>query len=183
MSAESEETSTYGIESRLGWPIGGVIAGAVAAATFGLVMWLFDPGILQVAIPAFYGLEAGGVVGWAIHIAHGAVLGLIFGFIVTREMVLGIIRTNPETEALSETGVMLRIVGAGFAFGLAVWAILPLIVLPTLAGQIGGEAAAEFPGTAVESLAGHALFGLVLGAVFAVMIDVYQQPADSPLEE
>lgn len=183
MSAESNEESAHGIESRFGWPIGGIIAGAVGAAAFGLVMWLFDPEIVQVSIPAFYGLEAGGIAGWAIHIAHGAVLGVIFGFIVTREMILGIIRTNPETEALSETGVTVRLVGAGLAFGLAIWAIIPLIVLPALAGPIGGEAATEFPGTAVESLSGHALFGLVLGAVFAITIDVYHQPADSPLEE
>ncbi|SFS74801.1 hypothetical protein [Halostagnicola kamekurae] len=183
MSTEPNEESTYGIESRIGWPVAGVLGGAIGAAAFGLVMWLFDPEIVQVSIPAFYGLEAGGVVGWGIHIVHGAILGVVFGYIITRELVLGVLRTDPETDALSEAGVALRIVGAGFAFGLTVWAIIPVIVLPAFAGPVGGEAASEFPGTALQSLLGHVLFGVVLGTVFAATMDVYQRPAESPLEE
>ncbi len=179
----ADTTTAFGIDSSWGWPIGGALGGAIAAAAFGLVMWLMDPEILAVAIPAIYGLEPVGVVGWTIHVAHGVVLGLLFGFLVTREPILGIVATSTETEALSRTGIALRVVGAGFVFGLAVWAILPLLVLPVWLEALGVEAAADFPATAVESMIGHLLFGTVLGLVFAVTIDFRDRPARSPFEE
>ncbi|WP_049924024.1 hypothetical protein [Halopiger djelfimassiliensis] len=182
MSAESENTSTIGIGSRKGWPIGGALGGAIGAAAFGVLMWALDPEIVSVAIPAIYGLDPVGVVGWGIHIAHGIVLGLVFGFLITRRPILGIVQTNPETEALSRTGLMLRVVGAGFVFGLAIWAILPLLVLPVWLETIGTGAAADFPGAAVQSLVGHVLFGTVLGIVFAATIDFDDRAVDTPLE-
>ncbi|THE66338.1 hypothetical protein D8Y22_03455 [Salinadaptatus halalkaliphilus] len=183
MGTDTENTSAFGIDSTWGWPIGGALGGALGAAAFGLVVWFADPDIVAVAIPAVYGLDPVGVVGWGIHIAHGIVLGLIFGFLVTRSRIHGIIRTSAETDALSQTSVALRVIAAGFVFGLAIWALLPLIVLPVWIEAIGTQAAADFPAAAVESLAGHVLFGIVLGLVFAVLMDLETRPAHSPLEE
>ncbi|MFP8954087.1 hypothetical protein ACLI4Z_14135 [Natrialbaceae archaeon A-arb3/5] len=183
MSAESDTTSTFGMRSSWGWAVGGALGGAVGAAVFGLVVWLFDPEVVSAAIPAIYGLDPIGVIGWSIHIGHGIVLGTIFGFLVTRAPILGVIATNPETESLSQTGIMLRVIGAGFVFGLAVWAILPIIVLPAWLEAMGTEAAGDFPGIAVESMLGHMLFGIVLGIVFATVVDLGDRSPDSPLEE
>ncbi|WP_255169734.1 hypothetical protein [Natrononativus amylolyticus] len=183
MSTESEHVTTFGIRSRVGWPIGGAVAGAVGAVGFGIVMWLFDPEIVAAAIPAIYGLEPTGVVGWGIHVAHGAVLGVVFAFLVTRELVLGVLQADVETEAISRTNVMLRIVGAGFAFGLLIWAVLPVLVLPVWTAALGTAAAGEFPTIAVESMVGHLVFGTVMGAVFAVTIDLTDRPTDDTLEE
>lgn len=183
MAPDTENTSIVGISSSWGWPLGGALGGALGAAAFGLLMWAFEPDVLAGAIPGIYGLEPIGVAGWAIHIAHGVVLGLIFGFLVTRPPILGIVKTSAETDALSRTGVMFRVIAAGFVFGLAIWAILPVLVLPVWVEAIGAEAAAEFPATAVESMVGHLLFGLVLGIVFAVTIDLGDRPARSPFEE
>ncbi|RQG92573.1 hypothetical protein [Natrarchaeobius chitinivorans] len=183
MSAESDTTSAFGISSQWGWPIGGALGGAVGAAAFGILMWVFDPDILTAAIPAIYGFEPVGVAGWGIHIAHGIVLGIVFGFLVTRDLILGAVTMNPETDVLSQTAIAARIVAAGFVFGLAIWAILPLIVLPVWLEAIGTEAAGEFPAIAVESLVGHLLFGTVLGIVFAATVDVSDRSPGNPFEE
>lgn len=182
MSAESDTQSTVGIETSIGWPVGGAVGGAVGALAFGALIWLFDPEVVSAAIPGIYGLDPVGVAGWGIHIIHGIVLGLLFGFLVTREPILGTLQMSPETESLSRTGITLRVVAAGFVFGLAVWAILPVIVLPVWIEAIGTQAAGEFPTAAVESMIGHLLFGTVLGIVFALVTNLHPERAETPLE-
>ncbi|WP_254767500.1 hypothetical protein [Salinilacihabitans rarus] len=177
MSAESDTDAAteFGSSSGLGWPIGGALGGAVGALAFGVLVWLFDPEVVEATIPAIYGLEPGTLTGWAVHVAHGIVLGVVFGFLVTRPAILGVLRSDVETDALSETGVSLRIVAAGFAFGLAVWAILPVIVLPVWSQTIGASPGGEFPIAAAESLLGHVVFGIVLGVVFAATVDLHDR--------
>lgn len=181
MSTESDNTSSFGVRSAIGWPIGGAVGGAIGAAVFGLVIWFFQPEAIEAAIPSAYGIDPAGVTGWLIHIGHGIVLGLIFGFIVTRRPVLGAIRMNPETDAISNTSVAIRVVGAGVAYGIAVWAILPVIVLPAWM-EAFGTGDGGFPIVAVESLLGHVLFGIVLGLVFAVIVDLTDRETGEPLE-
>ncbi|ELY87697.1 hypothetical protein C483_17398 [Natrialba hulunbeirensis JCM 10989] len=183
MSAESDTQSTVGVETSIGWPVGGAVGGAVGALAFGALIWLFDPEVVSAAIPGIYGLDPVGVVGWGIHLVHGIGLGLIFGFLVTREPILGTLQMNPETESLSRTGITLRVVAAGFVFGLAIWAVLPVIVLPVWIEAIGTEAAADFPTAAVESMVGHLLFGTVLGIVFALVTNLHPERAETPLED
>ena len=183
MATDTQNTSIVGIDSSWGWPIGGALGGALGAAAFGLLIWLLDPDVIVAAVPGIYGLEPVGLAGWGLHIAHGAVLGIIFAFLITRSQILGIVTTSVETGALSRTGVMSRVIAAGFVFGLAIWAVLPLIVLPLWTEAVGLEAAGAFPATAVESMLGHLLFGLVLGVVFAVTIDLSDRSATSPFEE
>ncbi len=182
MGTDTEQTTAFGLESRWGWPIGGALAGGLGAAAFGVFMWTLDPELLAVAIPAIYGLSPEGVLGWGIHVLHGVVMGIVFGYLVTRESILGIIKSRPDTEAISRTSIAIRTVAAGFVFGLAIWAILPLIVLPVWIEALGGAAAAQFPAAAVESLVGHLIFGIVLGLVFAITMDLSEQPARSPFE-
>lgn len=183
MSTESEERSGYGIGGAYGWPIGGVLGGLVGTAAFGLLLWVTDPEVLETTIPGLYGLDPGGLTGWLIHLAHGAVLGLLFGFIVTRDAVLGALLADVETPALSGSSDTLRFVGAGLAYGLAVWTILPLLALAAPTGVAQPGALGEFPSFALESMIGHALFGIILGAVFAAVVDVYAPSRRSTLEE
>ena len=172
-------SSGHGIGGTIGWIVGGAFGGALGAIALGLVLWAVDPEVLAVAIPAIYGIEPAGTVGWAIHLGHGAVLGVIFGAIVTRPRVLGALRQDVETEALTYRGSFVRIAATGFVFGLAVWAVLPVLVLPVFVGWVGAGEAAEFPGFAVESMVGHLLFGTILGIVFALAVDVHDRPADT----
>ncbi|WP_255191064.1 hypothetical protein [Natronobeatus ordinarius] len=185
MSAESdtEQTTGFGIESRYGWPIGGALGGVIGAAAFGLLLWLFDPEFVEVAIPGIYGIEATGITGWLIHLVHGAVLGMLFGFLVTRRPILGILRTDVETDAIAGRGNWVRLVAAGFVYGLAIWAILPVTILPLWVEVFGAAAAGGFPTLVVESMLGHFVFGIVLGLVFAVTVDLRDRGASEPLEE
>ena len=183
MSTETESASAFGVESPLDWTIGGTLGGVLGAVAFGVLAWLFDPEIVAVAIPAIYGLELTGLVGWASHIGHGVVLGLVFGFLVTRRSILEFIQLSAETEALSQTGMWIRTVAAGFVFGLAIWAILPVLVLPIWIDAFGTAGAGGFPAAAVESLLGHLVFGIVLGLVFATTVDLRDRAADVSFSE
>lgn len=182
MSPDPDGPSGTGMASSFGWAIGGAVGGTAGTILFGLVMWVVDPEVFSTAIPALYGIEARGTVGWLLHVVHGVVLGLVFGFLVTRRPVLGVIETDVETDALSRTGTGARVVAAGFAYGLAVWAVLPVAVQPVWAGAVGGDASA-FPAVALESMGGHLLFGIVLGAVFAAIVDVSDRSTPDPLKE
>lgn len=128
-------------------------------------------------MPAIYGLESAGTLGLGIHIVHGIVLGLLFGLLVTRPTVLGVL----WTDALSRTGIIIRVIRAGLTFGLTVWAILPLLVLSLWVDAVGGSGAELISGAAAGSLLGYALFGVVLGAVFATIVDLHDRNPDTPL--
>ena len=183
MGTDTEHATGFGIDSEVGWPIGGVLGGILGAAAFGSLIWLIDPEIVRAAIPGIYGIEAAGLYGWAIHLLHGAVLGIVFGLLVTREFILGIIRTSAETEVLEERSDWARVTAAGFVYGLAIWAILPMIALPMWTAAAGTDAAADFPALAVGSLVGHLVFGLVLGLVFATTVDLRDRPGETPFED
>ncbi len=183
MSADTEHTTGFGIDSRFGWPIGGAVGGAVGALAFGSLIWLFDPEIVRAAIPGIYGFETTGLSGWGIHLFHGVILGLVFGFLVTRAFVLGVIRTSAETEPLEDRSDWARVTAAGFVYGLALWAVLPVIALPMWTAAAGTGATVDFPALAVESMVGHLVFGLVLGFVFATTVDLGDRDSPEPLEE
>ena len=181
MSGDVEAAKT-GIESRVGWPIGGILGGGLGAIAFGLVLWMVDPAIIEEAIPAFYGFDPDPLLGWALHVVHGAIIGLVFALVVTRPIIVGVLRTSPETDAISRTSLTVRLVGAGIVFGFAIWAILPMIALPVIGGTFGGDAAEAFLGAAVETMVAHVAYGLVLGLVFALVVDLRDRRGDSPIE-
>ncbi|WP_312909457.1 hypothetical protein [Natronosalvus caseinilyticus] len=183
MSANTDTTSGFGIGGHIGWPIGGAIGGAVGAAAFGLLVWLLNPDVIEATIPAAYGLEAAGTIGWAIQLAHGAVLGLIFAFVVTRQAVLGLLRADVETDAIARTGPTGRLVAAGLVFGFAVWAVLPMLILPVWLSAVGAGETTQFPALATSGLVGHLLFGTILGTVFALLVDVDERASQNVLEE
>ncbi|WP_226481430.1 hypothetical protein [Natrinema amylolyticum] len=180
MSGESNTMAAYGLSGSTGWLVGGALGGAIGAVAFGIVVWLVNPEIISSAIPALYGLDLASPVGWAINIAHGIVLGIVFGLLVTRDLVLGVLKTDVETDALSQTGILLRMVGAGLVYGLVVWTVLPLLVLPLWIDAVGGSGADVLTTAATGTLLGHTLFGIVLGAVFAATVDLHDRTAEDP---
>ncbi|USZ70239.1 hypothetical protein [Natronosalvus halobius] len=183
MSANTDTTSGFGVGGRIGWPIGGAVGGVIGAAAFGLLVWFFSPDVIEATIPTAYGLEAAGTIGWAIQLAHGVILGLIFAFVVTRQAVLGLLRTDVETDAIARTGLTGRFVAAGLVFGFAVWAILPMLILPVWLSAVGAGETTQFSALATNGLVGHLLFGTVLGAVFALLVDVTKRTSQDVLGE
>lgn len=149
--------------------LGGLSGGIAGAAAFGALMWALTPAFLHTSIPAVYGMEPTGLLGWAIHLLHGAVLGLVFGAIVSRDAVAGVLAPGGEEPFLGPTGTGARLTAAGLVYGLAIWALMLLVAVPTLQGYIGHEGV-EVLTDAFQSLLDHMIFGVVLGAVTAVVM-------------
>lgn len=168
-------TDTANVTSETGfglpWWASGVLGGVVGAAAFGSVMWVGSPEMLRASIPALYGFEPSTTVGWTVHLFHGAILGLAFGAIARLDPVAQYVEMDVETDALRKFGVNSRLVALGLVYGMAVWAILPVVVMPIWLGTVGAADAPTMPAIAVESLFGHLAFGLVLGVVFGSTVD------------
>lgn len=152
--------------------LAGVLGGLIGTAAFGAISALLDLGFVRTFVPSIFGLEQTGLVGWAIHLATGAVLGLLFAAIVSRAAVADVLVPDPDPNEpqLGPVSMVLRTTGAGLAFGLAVWALLPMLSLPLWLGYLGEEAATTVPGTATQTLAAHAVFGTLLGFVYGEIV-------------
>lgn len=147
--------------------VGGALGGLVGAAAFGVTMIALDTAFFRSTIPSFYGLEPGSTFGWGVHLLHGVVLGVLFGAVISRDVAReALVPTDPDQ--LGPAGFVTRLTAAGVAFGLAVWAILPMLVLPALGGS--GDRFGELSLAASESLIGHVAFGLLLGVVYAAIV-------------
>ncbi|MFW5917205.1 MAG: histidine kinase [Halorubrum sp.] len=134
----------------------GVAGGLVGGLVFGAMMSMMTPGVLQMAIPAMYGIEGpAGAVGWAIHMSHGAIVGVAFA---------GIASLKPDLA--DSIGASL---GIGAGYGLLVWVALAVIVMPIWLGAVGFPGAPPLPNIGVESLIGHVVYGVVLGGVYSVV--------------
>jgi hypothetical protein len=114
---------------------------------------VMNAAVLEGAIPGLYGLF-GGIAGWAVHLSHGAVLGVVFAAIV-------------------ESGVVGRsvgrVVGLGLLWGVVTWVGLAALVMPLWLSAVGFPMAPPFPNFAVPSLLWHAVYGGVLGVAYAAL--------------
>lgn len=169
MSPRTNTLAETGISGTLNWLAGGALGGIVGAILFGGLLWLVDPAILTDSIPGVYGFE-GGLIGWALHLVHGLILGVIFGFFLTREVILGTITADVETPALAAMSPNVRITFAGLVYGLAVWVVISGIFLSVLATV--GSLTDPLPWVSAYNLVGHLLFGMLLGALLSIFIDV-----------
>jgi hypothetical protein len=146
-SPATESTSTLG-----DWKAG-LVGGLVGSAVFGAMMLLMNPGVIAGAIPSMYGIEPpNAVAGFAIHLGHGAVLGVVFAATVG---------------AVGAAGASARkLVATGLVYGVVVWAVLAVFVMPVWLQGVGFPPAPEVPNVGVGSLVGHAVYGVLLGAVY-----------------
>ncbi|WP_254273411.1 histidine kinase [Haloarcula marina] len=131
----------------------GVVGGIAGAAVMAVLISVMNPGVLTGAIPGLYGLS-GGVAGWAVHLSHGAVLGVVFAAVV-------------------ESGVVDRSVGStvglGILWGVVTWVVLAALVMPVWLSAVGFPAAPPFPNFAIPSLLWHVVYGGVLGVAYAAL--------------
>ncbi|ELZ18728.1 hypothetical protein [Natrinema limicola] len=132
----------------------GTVGGIIGAIVFGAMMVVQTPGVLEMAIPAMYGLE-GGLAGTIVHLSHGAVIGVVFAALLV---------TTGRADASPTTAGLL-----GLGYGVGVWLVLAVFVMPIWLSAVGFELAPAVPNIAVESLVGHAAYGLVLGIVYAAL--------------
>lgn len=157
MATESATATTEVSTARGNWKAG-VAGGLVGSAVFGLVMAYVIPApLLEVVIPSMYGLAppAAPVLGWVIHMSHGAVIGVGFAALVG---------AKPDLAATVEKSL-----GIGAAYGLVVWAVLAVIVMPIWLSAVGSPANPPLPNLSMLSAIGHLLYGVVLGVVYAAV--------------
>lgn len=134
------------------WKIGAV-GGIAGALVMGALMLFMDEAVIAVAIPSLYSLAppASIPVGMGVHLFHGAVLGVIFA---------GIVRTAGVESPTTITGL-------GIGWGVVTWVVLAALLMPVWLSTVGSPASPPFPNFAVPSLLWHAVYGLVLGGVYA----------------
>ena len=114
--------------------IAGVVGGFVGSILMGAIMSIMNPGTLEVAIPAMYGVEGpSSVAGWAFHGWHGVVLGALY--------VLGVDNVGAVRERARTLG---GAVAGGVGYGV-VTTLLPVLVMPLWLSAVGFGNAPPFP--------------------------------------
>ena len=130
----------------------GVVGGLLGGAVMGAMMTMMSPPVIEMAIPALYGLQ-GGIAGWVVHMSHSAVLGVLFAAFAGRM-----------------PGGIGRSAVVGLVYGVLLWAVLAALVMPIWLEAVGFAGAPPFPNFALPgSFPAHAIYGTVLGAVFAAL--------------
>jgi hypothetical protein len=123
----------------------------------GALVVAMNVGTIAVAIPSLYTLAppANPGLGLFVHVSHGAVLGVVFAGIVGA---LGL-------------GSVRQLVGLGVVWGILTWAVLAALLMPAWLNVVGSPASPPLPNFALPSLLWHAVYGLVLGGVYAGTVD------------
>ncbi|WP_435177328.1 hypothetical protein [Halorussus sp. AFM4] len=133
--------------------VGGAVAGLAAGVAFGLY--------LQFAVGLFPPVSGPGGVerlatDWAVHLFHSVVFALVYAGVATW----------PRAAEYADRPVTGAVLGAGY--GAAVW-----LVAVGVAYAFWTAARAVWvlpvPSPSLANLAGHVLYGVVLGAAFAVV--------------
>lgn len=173
--SEVQETAEEAAERRAAeaYPTGGewqagVLAGLIGGAAMGIVWSFQNPGILEAAIPALYGLS-GGLAGWVVHMVHSAIFGVVFAAIVSRPAV----RNYGERE-VSATGV-------GIVYGVVLWIVAAGIVMPIWLDAVGFVGAPALPNLTLLGLVTHLLYGLLLGAAYPALTKTFRPESESPI--
>ncbi|MFC8848512.1 MULTISPECIES: hypothetical protein [unclassified Micromonospora] len=125
--------------------VAGVAGGLVGGVAFGVMMQAF--GMLPM-VAMLVGSESVAV-GWLVHLANSALFGALFAVLIGRW-----------------AANLPAALGAGLAYGLAWWVLGALLIMPAWLGM--NAMIFQLDTGAWRSLAGHLVFGLLLGLVYAV---------------
>lgn len=160
MATETTSTSTVSSVTSRQW-LAGAVGGFVGSVFFGLLMTFVMPApLLEVVIPAMYGIEGpASLTGWAIHLFHGVVLGLVY---------VALVQFGPLREPAREfTGAL----GLGVAYGVLMTLVLAVLVMPVWLAAVGFPAAPPFPNVAfpatVVSAVGHVVYAIPVAVAYA----------------
>ena len=152
------ETS-HRVESGIGefnWKAGAV-GGILGSFVMGILIIVMNTAVIAVAIPSLYAIAPppNPVAGMAVHLFHGAVLGIIFAGIV------GAISLNSPG----------KVVGVGIVWGCLTWLVLAGLLMPTWLAAVGSPASPPFPNFAPPSLLWHVVYGAILGGGYLAVAD------------
>jgi len=152
--ATKTSTLTTELTAHSNWKAG-VLGGLGGGLVFGIMMSMMMPNIVEMAIPGMYGLQ-GGLAGWTIHMAHSAVLGVVFAGLAGAASQL--------TETAGKTVLF------GVVYGIVLWAVLATFVMPAWVGAML-PMNPPVPDVNPMSLVGHAVYGGLLGVLYTALTD------------
>jgi uncharacterized membrane protein YagU involved in acid resistance len=136
-----------------------IAAGIVGTAAMTVVGLFVAPlmGIPRMNPAEMLAMQMGGsmALGWMAHFMIGSILALIYALLATR---------LPGSPVLR-----------GALFSLAPWAMAMLIAMPMMGMPLFGGAAV----TAIGSLLGHLVYGMVLGSVYGLSAIVAPHPVSA----
>jgi uncharacterized membrane protein YagU involved in acid resistance len=121
----------------------GALAGLAGGVVFGMMMHAM--GMIGM-IAGLIGAE-GAAAGWAVHLVNSAIIGAIFGALAARLRGWG-------------AGA-----GAGAAYGIVWWVLGALLIMPLWMGM----PPFQLDETAMFSLVGHLMYGVVTGVAFVAL--------------
>jgi hypothetical protein len=140
MTTASAAGTTAALPARLG---AGIVGGLAGGVVFGLLMQMMG----MIGMVAMLVGSTSTAVGWLVHLAISAFIGATFALLLGR----------------FATG-LLRAALTGMGYGVGWWVLGPLMIMPAKLGMKLFVVNA----TAGKSLAGHLIYGLVLGVVYAL---------------
>jgi uncharacterized membrane protein YagU involved in acid resistance len=117
----------------------GVVAGLAGGIVFGALMAMMA---MMPMIAMLVGSSTAAV-GWLVHLVISAFYGALFALIVPTTLGVG------------------ALLGAGAAYGIVLWLIGPLLIMPAMLGM----GLFMFNNTTMMSLVGHLLYGLIVAGV------------------
>jgi hypothetical protein len=137
----------------------GALAGLLAGIVFGLAMGFLpvrapDGGRISMLLFTAQALHAQSpAIGWVTYLAYGVVIGGLFGWLL-------------RGRALDEGPALVL----GGAYGLGWWVLAGLVLMPALLGRVPFSSSAldVVRPIALVLLAGHLLYGLLLGMMFGL---------------
>lgn len=126
-----------------------MLGGLAGGLAFGILLQMMN---MMPVIAALYGMESVAV-GWIAHLFHSLAFALVFA--------AGVARTEYRNAGIGQ------ITALGAGYGVVLWLVAAAIVMPLWLGALGMDAPA-IPNLDAASLLGHLIYGVVLGAVFAL---------------
>lgn len=134
--------------------VAALLGGLAGGVAFGLLMQVTD---IMLSVAAL--VDSGSpTVGWGVHLSISLLFGMLYAL---------------------AAGFRMRTVGAavatGFLYGWFWWILGGLIIMPAWLGR--EDLIFRFTATAWQSLAGHILYGLLLGMVYGVVRYRFERPA------
>jgi hypothetical protein len=132
----------------------GVVGGLIGGVVMGAIISMMNPATIAGAIAALYTLAPppNGIAGWVAHMAHSAILGVVFAAIAA---------------GAGFGGSVGRSTVAGLVWGFVLWVVAANIVMPIWLNAVGFPGGPALLGFALPgSLIPHLVYGVLLGVVY-----------------
>lgn len=155
LGTSSEQADPF--STRWDWR-SGAISGLLAAVVMGVAITVTRQATMQVAIAGLYGQAGNLLVGWAAHLVHGTLFGMLFALVLAEP---GLYHLTDWPWKTTVAGIVYGVVLAVGAAG---------IVMPMWLGLLGGAPQA-IPALSAPMLVWHLLYGTALGALFPFVED------------